>query len=193
MLLRFRIFMLACLGMITMTAQNSIALASEFADTAYQFSFTSIDGQPLPLSDFQGQVVLVVNTASRCGFTPQYDGLQALYDKYREQGLVVLGVPSGDFGEQELADEAEIKRFCEVNFNIDFPMTEKNHVKGDNAHPFYQWSAETAGFMARPRWNFHKYLVGRDGQIDSWFSSVTSPQSEKIETAILRALAQPAG
>ncbi len=184
--------MLACLGIITMTAQNSIASASDMTDSAYQFSFTSIDGTPLPLSDYQGQVVLVVNTASRCGFTPQYDGLQALYDSYRDRGLVVLGVPSGDFGGQELADEAAIKSFCEVNFNIDFPMTEKNHVKGDNAHPFYQWSAAKAGFMARPRWNFHKYLIGRDGQIDGWFSSVTAPQSEKIQLAIEKALAQPA-
>jgi len=176
-----------------MTAQNSMAANPAFSDTAYQFSFTSIDGQPLPLSGYQGQVVLVVNTASRCGLTPQYDGLQALYEKFQDKGLVVLGVPSGDFGQQELANEADIKEFCEVNFNIDFPMTEKTHIKGEEAHPFYQWSAKTAGFMARPRWNFHKYLIGRDGKIAGWFSSVTSPQSEKIETAVQKALAQPAG
>ena len=182
--------MLACLGSLIMTAQNSLAAEPDISDTAYQFTFTSIDGAPLPLSDFHGQVVLVVNTASRCGFTPQYDGLQALYERFHNEGLVVLGVPSGDFGEQELASGAEIKEFCEVNFNIDFPMTEKTHVKGDNAHPFYRWSAQQAGFMARPRWNFHKYLIGRDGTIAGWFSSVTSPQSEKIETAIRQALAK---
>ena len=154
------------------------------ANTAHQFHFTSIDGSQLALSDFAGKLLMVVNTASRCGFTPQYDQLQELWEKYREQGLVVLGVPSNDFGRQELASNAAIKEFCTVNFAIDFPMTERSQVKGEAAHPFYLWAAEQAGRIGRPRWNFHKYLIGPDGQLIDWFSSMTGPDSDKIRQAI---------
>lgn len=157
---------------------------------AHAFTFTSIDGETLPMASFAGKVVLVVNTASRCGFTPQYEGLQSLWDTYRDRGLVVLGVPSGDFGGQELATANEIKQFCEVNFAIDFPLTEKTHVSGDNAHPFYLWAGDELGRTAKPRWNFHKYLVAKDGRLTDWFSTATGPSSDRVRDAIEAALAE---
>jgi glutathione peroxidase len=152
--------------------------------TAHDFTFTAIDGTPLPLKDFAGKAVLIVNTASRCGFTPQYSALQDLWTRYRDRGLVVLGVPSNDFGGQEPGSEAEIKEFCEVNFDIDFPMTEKAEVSGDHAHPFYSWAGRELGMIAKPRWNFHKYLVAPDGRLVNWFSTPTSPTSGKVIKAI---------
>lgn len=163
-------------------------MSSARAETAHDFSFTAIDGGDLPLSGFKGQVLLVVNTASRCGFTSQYDDLQDLYETYKEDGLVVLGVPSNDFGGQEPGQVDEIKEFCEVNFNITFPMTDKTKVKGEMAHPFYQWAASELGIIAKPRWNFHKYLIGRDGRLIDWFSSPTRPSSSKMRNAVEAAL-----
>ncbi len=160
------------------------------AASAHDFTFTNIDGTPMPMTAYQGQVVLAVNTASACGFTPQYDDMQALYETYQDQGLVVLGIPSNDFGGQEPLSAEGIKEFCEVNFNITFPMTDKTVVKGGNAHPFYQWAADELGMIAKPRWNFHKYLIGRDGQLINWYSSTTSPTSSKVKKAVEAALAQ---
>jgi len=138
---------------------TTVFAASPAQTTAHSFEFESIDGGPLPLSGFKGRAVLLVNVASRCGFVRQYDGLQALWEKYRARGLVVLGVPSNDFGGQEPGSEAEIKKFCEVNFNVDFPMTAKVAVSGEGAHPFYRWAAGELGEESKPRWNFHKYLI----------------------------------
>ena len=126
------------------------------AATAHAFSFENIDGGTIDLSGFAGRPVLVVNTASRCGFTYQYDGLQALYDRYRDRGFVVLAVPSDDFGGQELDTEAEVKDFCEVNFALDIPMTGITTVRGRSAHPFYRWALRELGTAGQPRWNFHK-------------------------------------
>ena len=151
---------------------------------AFAFSFPAIDGSTLDLSDYNGKALLVVNTASACGFTPQYDGLQALYERFVDQGLVVIGVPSNDFGRQETGTAEEIKTFCEVNFNITFPMADKVKVKGDDAHEFYQWAKSQTGFAGRPRWNFHKYLIDKEGQIADWFASTTAPESAKLITAI---------
>ena len=169
----------------------TLSAAISAGSSAWDFSFTDIDGNQMPLRGYQGQVLLVVNTASRCGFTPQYDALQTLWQTYKDEGLVVIGVPSNDFGAQELSSEAEVKDFCEVNFTIDFPMTAITAVKGGDAHPFYQWAGQQAGMMAKPKWNFHKYLIGRDGQISDWFSSVTTPEAAKLRTAVESALAQP--
>ena len=151
--------------------------------TAHDFTFESIEGGDLPLSDFAGSTVLLVNTASLCGFTPQYEGLQALYDKYRERGLVVLGVPSDDFGGQEYDSAAEIKQFCEINYGITFPMTEPVHIKGADAHPYYKWVA-TQGRLMRPRWNFHKHVIDPDGNLVEWFASTTAPDSRKLVRTI---------
>lgn len=161
-----------------------IMAESNSKSSAHQFSFTSIDGTPLSMSSFSGKAVLVVNTASRCGFTRQYAGLQELWQRYRNQGLVVLGVPSNDFGSQEPGSEAEIKTFCEVNFDVDFPLTEKEQVKGANAHPFYKWAGGEMGAIAKPRWNFHKYLIAPDGSLVNWFATPTSPTSSKIISAV---------
>ena len=160
------------------------AAAVQPARSAHDFTFTSIEGQSLPLESFRGKVVLVVNTASQCGFTHQYGDLQAVWERYRERGLVVLGVPSNDFGAQEPGSEAEIKTFCEVNFNVDFPMTTKVHVTGDEAHPFYKWAATKVGVLGTPRWNFHKYLVGPEGELIDWFATPTAPTSQKVRRAI---------
>jgi glutathione peroxidase len=145
------------------------------------WQFNSIDGGTLSFSDWAGQPVLVVNTASRCGFTKQYNGLQALYDAYRDRGLVVLAVPSQDF-KQELASDEDVAEFCEVNFDLTLPMTTITHVRGAKAHPFYQWLAEAEGFT--PGWNFNKVLIGPDGAVAGLWGSVTRPRSKAITSAI---------
>lgn len=176
---------------IVMALFASLTGNSAAAETsAHDFSFESIDGGSLPMSSFAGQTVMVVNTASFCGFTRQYKDLQALWETYRDRGFVVLGVPSNDFGAQEPGTEGEIKEFCELNYGIDFPMTTKEIVKGSDAHPFYQWAAAQLGSIAKPRWNFHKYLVGPDGQLVDWFSTATSPSSSKVKRAVEGVLEQ---
>jgi glutathione peroxidase len=155
--------------------------------TAYEFSFQTIDGEPLPFSAFRDKAVLVVNTASRCGFTKQYEGLQNLYDRFKPHGLVVLGVPSNDFGAQEQGTNGEIKTFCSSIFHITFPMTEKTAVSGDEAHPFYQWAAaQKKGGMifSRPRWNFHKYLVAPNGLLADSFGSQVVPEDLELISSI---------
>lgn len=165
----------------------AMAVADE-KKTAFDFAFIAIDGEPLPLSTFAGKTVMIINTASQCGFTKQYSAIQDLWERYRDRGLVVLGVPSNDFGGQEPGSEAEIKEFCEVNFDVDFPLTSKAHVKGDNAHPFYKWAAGELGTLAKPRWNFHKYLIAPDGRLVDWFSTPTSPTADRVIKAVEAAL-----
>ena len=160
------------------------AAEAQSAAGAHEFAFVSIEGEPLPLRAFAGKAVLVVNTASFCGFTRQYGDLQEVWERYRDRGLVVLGVPSNDFGEQEPGSAAEIKEFCEVNFDVDFPLAEKTHVVGAAAHPFYRWAAQELGESAAPRWNFHKYLVAPDGRLAAWFPSKTSPTADAVIVAI---------
>ena len=157
--------------------------------TAHDFSFTAIDGKLLPLTQFAGKIVLVVNTASECGSTPQYEGLEQLWRENKDKGLVVLGVPCNDFGGQEPGTEAQIATFCEANYGVTFPLAAKAHVKGKNAHPFYQWAGEQAGLLGRPKWNFHKYLIGRDGRFLGWFSTQAKPTGPKITKALEQALA----
>ncbi len=174
---------------------TGIAGAAGAADTgnAYQFDFVSIDGKPLPMSDFKGKTVLVVNTASQCGFTPQYTQLEAVYKKYKSRGLVVLGVPSNDFGGQEPGTNAEIKKFCEGNYDVDFPLTTKYdviHTKdGKDPHPFFQWAAATGGDDAVPKWNFHKLLIDPNGKLVAEFPTKTKPDAPDVETAIEASLA----
>ena len=155
---------------------------------AHAFSFTSIEGKPLAMAGFEGKAVLLVNTASACGLTPQYKGLEALWRTYKDKGLVVLGVPSNDFGAQEPGQEAEIKSFCEVRYGVDFPLTKKEHVVGAEAHPLYQWIAKELGEAAVPRWNFHKYLIAKDGSIAGTFGSRTEPEAADLKQAIDAAL-----
>ncbi|HTT97105.1 MAG TPA: glutathione peroxidase [Rhizomicrobium sp.] len=156
--------------------------------TAYDFTFRTIDGEPLPLSKFKGKAVLVVNVASQCGLTPQYSGLEALWRAKRDKGLVILGVPANDFGAQEPGTENEIKTFCETRFGVDFPMTAKEHVIGGQAHPFYKWIVAQFGPDAAPKWNFHKYLVGKDGSMLGTFGSRMEPNDPIMNNAIDEAL-----
>lgn len=156
--------------------------------TAYDFQFHSIDGAALPLTEFKGKALLVVNVASQCGLTPQYSGLEGLWKAKRNDGLVILGVPANDFGAQEPGTEAQIKTFCETKFNVDFPMTAKEHVIGADAHPLYKWVANELGEAAAPKWNFHKYLFNRDGSIAGTFGSRTEPNDAELGKAIDAAL-----
>lgn len=171
-----------------------VALASAAAPapvphSAYEFTMTSIDGAPMPLAKWKGRVLLVVNTASFCGFTPQYEALEALSEKYKAQGLIVVGVPSGDFGGQEYEDNGKIKKFCESKFGIKFPLAEKVDVIGPNAAPFYKWANAGLGDAAVPKWNFHKILVGRDGRLITAFPSKVTPDSKELTGAVTKALA----
>ena len=152
---------------------------------AYDFTFQSlIDGTPLPLAQFQGHPLLVVNTASKCGFTKQYADLEALYQNYRDQGLVIIGVPCNDFGHQEPGSSEDIATFCKVNYGVTFPLTQKERVRGKEAHPFYAWAKTTLGFGTGPKWNFHKYLIDRQGQLIDYFNSATSPEADRVKQAI---------
>ncbi len=155
---------------------------------AHQFSFTDIDGKDMPLSQFQGKVILIVNTATGCGFAKQLSDMEKLWEKYKDKGLVVIGVPSNDFGGQQPGTDAEIKELCTKNFGSTFPLTTKTKVKGDDAHPFYKWAAEQTSFLGTPKWNFHKYLISPEGDFIDYFSSTTSPTSKSITTAIEKSL-----
>jgi glutathione peroxidase len=174
----------------SLAALLPVAHAAEPPATAWTYAFTAIDGTALPLSSFQGRVVLVVNVASFCGFTPQYKGLQALHEKYGGRGLTILGVPSNDFGNQEPNAAGEIKEFCQSKYGVTFPMTGKEVVSGDAAHPFYRWARQELGWLNAPKWNFHKYLVGRDGRLVTAFYSTTAPDSSKLVAAIEAELAK---
>jgi glutathione peroxidase len=152
-------------------------------------SLDSIGGGPLPAGDYKGRVVLLVNTASLCGFTGQYRGLEELWRKYKDKGLVVLGVPSNDFGGQEPGSKEEIKRFCEATFDVTFPLADKQAVIGPDAHPLYRWAAVQTGPLGTPSWNFHKILIGRDGRVIDWFTAM-SGVGPKLDSAIEAALAR---
>ena len=153
---------------------------SDNSKTLFDFKINTINGDELNLSTYKGKTVLIVNVASNCGFTKQYDDLQNLYDTYSEKGLVILGVPSNQFGGQEPGSEDEIKDFCKTNFNITFPMTSKYDVKGKNAHPIFLWAKKSFGNSTVPKWNFHKILVNKNGKIVDTFASFTNPRSNKI-------------
>jgi len=183
------LFCLAGLAALLLVARMRPTAAK---GSAYDYSFTSLVGEePLPLRQFKGKVVLVVNTASQCGFTPQYSGLQTLYDQYKEQGLVVLGVPSNDFGAQEKGSNSEIATFCQRNYGVSFPMAAKQVVSGKNAHPFYRWARAAFGFGTGPKWNFHKYLIARDGTLVDYFNTTTAPDSTRLVNAVRVELAKP--
>jgi glutathione peroxidase len=176
-------FTLLLLGGLLMTETVTAACAP-----ALDFEKRRLAGdETVRLCDaYQGKVILVVNTASKCGFTGQYEGLEALYDKYGDRGLVVLGFPSNDFANQEPGSEEEIQKFCRLTYSVQFPMFEKTSVKKGSADPFFKYLAENAG--AYPKWNFYKYLIDRDGNVVDYFSSITAPDSKKMINAIERLL-----
>ena len=149
----------------------------------YDFNIESISGEIINFSDYKDKVVLIVNTASYCGFTSQYDELQKLWDTYKSKGLLVLGIPSDSFNQEKKSD-SEVKEFCEVNFNITFPITSIYDVKGDGAHDIFKWAKENHGKSAIPKWNFHKILINNEGKIEDTFSSFTNPTSNKIISKI---------
>ena len=152
---------------------------ADYKKIFYDFKINSISGDIIDLNDFKGKPVLVVNTASYCGFTKQYDELQELWDLYKKKGLIVLGVPSNSFNQEKKSD-ADVKEFCEVNFNINFPLTTITEVKGENAHEIFKWAKENHGKSAVPKWNFHKILINKEGRIEDTFASMTKPMSKKL-------------
>ena len=158
-------------------------LSANYEKIFFDFKINDISGNELKLSKFKDNVILLVNTASYCGFTKQYDDLQYIWDKYKDNNFVILAVPSNSFN-QEKKTNNEVKEFCEFNFNITFPITEISEVKGNNAHPIYKWANENFGSSAKPKWNFHKILINKDGKVVETYSSLTNPKSKKITSKI---------
>ena len=165
-------------------------VVANYEKLAYDFQFRDLDGSPLNLSEYKGKIIIVVNVASQCGFTKQYEDMQKIWEKYQTKGIVMLGIPSNDFGKQEPGTSKEIKNFCEAKFGITFPMTERVSVKGSSAHPFYIWAEKDHGKSAVPKWNFHKYLIGRDGELITDFSTRTKPYDDDVISAIEGALSE---
>lgn len=160
---------------------------STAVETVYQFTVNDLSGQPVSLSDYKGKVLLIVNTASKCGLTPQLKGLEALYQKYKDKGLVILGFPSNDFGGQEPLVGDAIQEFCTKNYGVTFPVFDKVVVKGDAACPLYQFLSDEARngkVSSKPMWNFHKYLIDRDGKVQDFFISSTAPDADRLQKAI---------
>ena len=157
---------------------------AKYTEIFFDHTIKNINNEIINLDQYKGKTILLVNVASKCGFTKQYTGLQELYEKYRDKDFYVIGVPSNQFGGQEPGSNAEIKNFCETNFNITFPLTDKVDVKGDNAHEIYKWAKKNYGNSAVPKWNFHKILINKDGKIHETFGSFTDPLSKKIITII---------
>ena len=166
----------------------STGVTANYNKLAYDFNFNDLDGTPLNLKEYKNKVIVVINVASQCGFTSQYTDMQKVWEEYQVRGVIILGVPSNDFGSQEPGSNKEIKNFCEAKFGITFPMTEKVSVKGENAHPFYLWAKENHGKSAIPKWNFHKIIIGKNGKIADTFTSIVNPSSKKFIKAIEKAL-----
>ncbi|WP_239014870.1 glutathione peroxidase [Archangium violaceum] len=177
--------------MISLTAAvlllGTAAVSAERAMSFHDLQSKQLNGQPVNLSEYKGKVVLVVNTASECGYTPQYAGLEKLWGQYKDKGVVVLGIPSNDFGGQEPGSAEQIAKFCELRYKVTFPMLEKVKTKGEGQSPIYEFLARKHG---EPKWNFHKYLVGKDGQVRAAFPSSVTPESAELKTAIDKALAE---
>ena len=161
--------------------KNSVA--ANYEKKFYDFNIESITGEIINFNDYKNKVILIVNTASYCGFTKQYDELQELWDLYKSRGLVVLGIPSNSFN-QEKKNNSDIKEFCEVNFSINFPLTTITDVKGEKAHELFKWAKDNHGKSAIPKWNFHKILINKDGEVEDTFASFTKPTSKKIINTI---------
>ncbi|PZP40259.1 MAG: glutathione peroxidase [Pseudomonas fluorescens] len=178
---------------VFLTPLTGTLYADATPKTAWDFSFHKLHGRgaPLELSKFKGQVLLVINTASNCGFTPQFADLETLYQKYKEQGFTIVGVPSNNFGSQEPDTETDIEQVCRYNYGVTFPMAQKENVIGKQAHSFYKWVPAQLGLGSAPKWNFHKYLIGRDGKPVKFYLSTTSPLSSKLTEAIETELAKP--
>jgi len=168
-------------GLIPFNSTHSYTL------NAYDFSFKDIDGNDLKFKEYKGKVLLVVNVASKCGFTGQYEGLQSIWDRYKDKDFVLIGIPSNDFY-QEYSNEGDVKNFCERTFGVNFPMTSINAVRGKNAHPFYKWAKLTYGSKTVPKWNFHKILINKEGKVVDTFSSMTKPMDDKIVNLIEESL-----
>ena len=152
--------------------------------TVFDFTLPRLEGGTLDLAEYAGRPLLITNTASKCGFTGQYAGLQRVWERERDSGLVVIGVPSNDFGNQEPGSEAEIGAFCERNYGVSFPLTAKLSVRGTQAHPLFRHLAQTGGFLSAPRWNFYKYVIDPTGRLVAWFPSVTNPESTRLRRAL---------
>ncbi len=153
--------------------------SANYEKVFYDFTINDVSGNKLNLNNYKNKVILLVNTASYCGFTKQYDDLQYIWEKYKDKNFVVLAIPSNSFNQEKKSNE-EVKKFCEYNFNITFPIAEISEVKGSNAHPIYKWANKNYGSSAIPKWNFYKILINRNGKIDDTFSSLTNPKSKKI-------------
>ena len=171
--MRFIIIML-----LVFSYANSQMLSMK--NSIHSFTVEDIDGNKFSLSSLKGKKIMIVNTASKCGLTPQYKKLEALYKQFREKNFVIVGFPSNNFGKQEPGSNKDIKDFCETNFNISFPMTEKMDVIGRNAHPFFKWAKENHGRSAIPKWNFHKIIIGKNGRVSGTFTSITKPSSDRF-------------
>ena len=160
-------------------------VSANYEKVFYDLQINSISGELIDFKDYKDKAVLVVNTASYCGFTKQYEDLQKLWEKYESKGLIVLGIPSNSFNQEKKSNE-DVKKFCEVNFNINFPMSAITDVKGENAHEIFKWAEENYGKSAIPKWNFHKILINKEGKVEDTFSSLTKPMSQKIISKIDR-------
>ena len=172
-------FVISLIAIICVLNINNIGNSME-DKIFYDFKLELINGETISLNEYKGKAVLLVNVASNCGFTKQYDDLQNLWGNYKEKDLIVIGVPSNQFGNQEPGTNKEIKKFCETNFNINFPITTKYDVKGDNAHDIYKWAMKTYGKSAVPKWNFHKILINKHGKVQDTYASFTNPMSNKV-------------
>jgi glutathione peroxidase len=185
------VMLAAGLTVVALSRANDKTETATVANSIYDFSLKNIDGKETSLADYRGKVVLVVNVASRCGFTPQYEGLEKVYLKYKDRGLVILGFPANNFGGQEPGSNEEIKSFCSLKYNVTFPMFAKISVKGDDIHPLYKYLTDKQSdpqFGGDVKWNFNKFLIGRDGKIIGRFEPAVKPESPEVAQAIEHAL-----
>jgi len=178
---------LAIIGISVLMFFFKTQATADYEKVFFDFKIDSISGEEIDFNEYRNKVILLVNTASYCGFTPQYDDLQKLWEKYKKDGLIVLGIPSNSFN-QEKKDNKEVKKFCEVNFNINFPISTITDVKGDNAHEIFKWAKKNYGKSAVPKWNFYKILINKEGKVEDTFSSFTNPTSGKIVSKIEKLL-----